>query len=65
MKVKLILLLTLFSQFLHAESLDFMRSTGKYNVVVAVILIIFIGIFLFLYRIDNKLTKLEKQINNE
>ena len=65
MKVKLILLLTLFSQFLHAESLDFMRSTGKVNVIVAVILIIFIGIILFLYRIDNKLTKLEKQINNE
>jgi CcmD family protein len=65
MKIKLLLLLLIVSQSLHAESLDFMRSTGRLYVVVAVILIIFIGIIFFLFRIDNKLTKLEKQINNE
>jgi len=48
-----------------AQSLDFLRSTGKIYSVVAVILVIFIGIGFFLYRLDNKLTKLEKQINNE
>lgn len=47
------------------ESLDFLRSTGKIYAVVAVIAIIFIGIVIFLFRLDNKLTKLENQIKNE
>jgi CcmD family protein len=51
--------------FGQGESLDFLRSTGKIYSVVVVILAIFIGIAVFLYRIDRKLTKLEKQINNE
>ncbi len=41
---------------------DFARSIGKIYVVVAVILIIFIGIVIFLIRMDRKLTKLESQI---
>lgn len=44
---------------------DFLRSTGKIYSVVAVILVIFIGIVIFLFRLDNKLTKLENQIKNE
>jgi len=48
-----------------SESLDFLRSTGKIYAVVAVIAIIFIGIVIFLFRLDNKLTKLENQIKNE
>ena len=43
---------------------DFMRSTGKIYVVVAVIVAIFIGIILFLIYLDRKLTKLENQISN-
>ncbi len=52
---------------LHAESpaIDFLRSTGKIYSVIAVIVVVLIGIAFFLYRIDNKLTKLENQINNE
>ena len=52
---------------LHAESpaIDFLRSTGKIYSVIAVIVVILIGIAIFLYRIDNKLTKLENKINNE
>ena len=52
---------------LHAESpaIDFLRSTGKIYSVIAVIVVILIGIGFFLYRIDNKLTKLENKINNE
>jgi CcmD family protein len=50
---------------LFAQSQDFLRSTGKIYSVVAVILVIFVGIVIFLYRLDNKLTKLEKQIKNE
>lgn len=41
---------------------DFMRSIGKIYVVVAVILVLFIGIFIFLINIDRKLSKLETQI---
>ena len=45
-------------------SLDYMRSTGKIYVVIAVVVVIFLGIFFFLIRLDKKLTKLENQINN-
>jgi CcmD family protein len=46
----------------QSNDVDFMRSTGKIYVVVAVILAIFIGIVLFLIYLDRKLTKLENQI---
>ena len=60
-------LLLLSSNVLHAEpaAIDFLRSTGKIYSVIAVIVVIILGIGFFLYRIDNKLTKLENQINNE
>ena len=41
---------------------DFMRSTGKIYVVVAVLVLIFIGLGIYLFSMDRKLTKLEKQI---
>lgn len=41
---------------------DFMRSTGKIYVVVAVIVAIFIGLVFFLLYLDRRLTKLEDQI---
>lgn len=43
---------------------DFMRSTGKIYVVLAVVLTIFLGIIIYLIRLDRKLTKLEDQIKN-
>ncbi len=48
--------------YAQSESTDFMRSTGKIYVVVAVIVIVFLGIVAFLIRLDRKLTKLETQI---
>lgn len=48
----------------NTGSTDFMESAGKFYVVIAVILIIFIGIILFLINLDRKLTKLEYQIRN-
>lgn len=42
---------------------DFMRSTGKIYVVVAVIIAVFIGLVLFLIYLDRRLTKLENQTN--
>lgn len=47
---------------------DFMRETGKINVVVGVILLILIGIAWYVLRLDRNLSKLERHIkdnNNE
>ena len=51
--------------FAQATDPDFMRSTGKIYVVVAVIVLAFLGIAFYLFRMDKKLTKLENQINND
>ncbi len=51
--------------FGQGEGTDFMRSTGKIYVVVAVIIAIFIGIVLFLAYLDRKLTNLENQIKDD
>jgi hypothetical protein len=42
------------------EMADLMRSNGKINVVVAVLATIFIGLMIFLIRIDKKVQKLEE-----
>ncbi len=62
-----ILFVILSINLLSAESgsIDFLRSTGKIYSVVAVIAVIFIGLVWYLFRLDNKLTKLEKEIYNE
>jgi CcmD family protein len=44
---------------------DFMRETGKINVVTAVIVCIFLGIVWYLLRLERKLTKIEHQIFDE
>ncbi len=44
---------------------DFMRETGKINVVVGVILLIFLGIIVYLVRLERKLTKLEHQLKDD
>ena len=46
----------------QAENADFMRSIGKIYAVVAVIVLIFLGIVLFLIYLERKLTKIENQI---
>lgn len=58
--------LTLFAQETtnKVEMADTLRQNGKIYVVVAVILIIFIGIILYLIRLDRKISKLEKNINS-
>jgi len=48
----------------HTAQPDFMRSTGKIYVVVAVIISMFIGIIGFLIYMDRKLTNLENQIKD-
>jgi len=62
----LYLLLFSFTSLAAKDSpvIDFMRSTGKIYVVVAVILVGFIGLICFMFYMDKKLTKLEDQIIN-
>lgn len=44
---------------------DFMRSDGKIYVVVAVIVVIVIGLFIYLVNLDRKITKLEQHNDRE
>jgi len=48
----------------ESPAMDFMRNTGKIYVVVAVIVVGFIGLVCFMFYMDKKLTKLEDQISN-
>ena len=50
------------SFLLAQENADFMRSMGKMYVVVAVIIVVFIGIVIYLVSLERKITKLENQI---
>ncbi len=43
-----------------ADMADGMRAEGKIYVLVAIILVILAGLFYFLLRLDNKLTRLER-----
>ena len=42
------------------EPTDFMRSNGKIYVVVAVIVVIVSGIFIYLFNLDKRMRRLEK-----
>lgn len=56
------LMLQPFSLLAQGADADFLRSTGKIYVVVAVIAAIFVGIVFFLIYLDRKLTNFENQI---
>lgn len=43
------------------EGQDFFQAIGKMYVVVAVILVIFVGISLYLWRLDRRISQLEKK----
>lgn len=47
------------------EMADVMRSNGKIYVVVAVVMIIFVGLIAYTISIDRKITKLEKEVFKE
>ncbi len=47
------------------EMADLMRSNGKIYVVVAVCLIILIGLFLYMIRLDRKMSRIEKNKHAE
>ncbi len=52
---------SLFAQQTDVEMADTMRSNGKIYIVVAVCLTILAGLFFYVWRIDRKLSEIEKQ----
>lgn len=64
--ITLLLLTTLLSVITMAQDkkpdmADTMRSNGRIYVVVAVVLTILAGLILYVWRLDRKMTKLEKE----
>jgi CcmD family protein len=63
--VLLLLLLSFSSVFAQADSsvemADALRSSGKIYVVITTIAIIFVGLAIYLFSIDRRLKKIEKQ----
>jgi CcmD family protein len=63
-----LLLVTVISTLLSAQEqvpmADTMRSEGKIYVVVAIALIILLGLIGYLFMMDRKVSRLEKQIKN-
>ncbi len=49
------------AQTATAESHDIMRSNGKVYVVMAVVVTIVLGLFLYLISLDRKISKLERK----
>jgi hypothetical protein len=60
----LVLNTMLFAQESESGMAVEMRRNGKIYVVVAVLVTIFIGIIIYLIRLDRKISKLEKNINS-
>ena len=51
----------IFAQAQQVDMADTMRSNGKIYIVVAVCLTILIGLFLYVFSLDKKISKIEKQ----
>ena len=66
-KITFLLLVMLTSIGMSAQSTldETMHSSGKINVVIAVIAIILLGFFIYLFLIDKKVGRLEKQIDSK
>jgi CcmD family protein len=53
--------ITVFANAQTPNNNDVMRSNGKIYVVMAVVIIIIVGLFIYLISVDRKLRKLEKK----
>jgi len=58
-------IITFFAFGQGVEMANIMRSNGKIYVVVAVVLILFLGFFIYLFKVDKKVSQLENKINNK
>ena len=54
---------TLMAQQADIEMADQFRADGKIYVVIAVVLLILVGIFIYLFNLDKKVTRLEKEVS--
>ncbi len=54
---------TLMAQQVDIEMADQFRADGKIYVVIAVVLLILVGIFIYLFNLDKKVTRLEKEVS--
>lgn len=50
-----------FAQNTASQQTDFMNGNGKIYVVMAVVVLIVLGLFLYLFSIDRKISKIEKE----
>ena len=50
-----------FAQTQSVEMADTMRSNGKIYIVVAVCLTILVGLFMYVFSLDRKISKIEKE----
>jgi hypothetical protein len=71
MKFSITLLVLLISSFAgmaqqaDIEMADQFRADGKIYVVIAVVLLILVGLFIYLFNLSNKITRLEKEITKK
>jgi CcmD family protein len=54
---------TLMAQQADIEMADQFRADGKIYVVIAVVLLILVGLFIYLFNLGNKITRLEKEVS--
>ena len=47
------------------EMADQFRADGKIYVVISVVLLILVGLFIYLFNLDKKITRLEKEISEK
>jgi CcmD family protein len=57
-----LVLTTFMAQAQEVEMADQFRQDGKIYVVIAVVAVILTGIFVYLFRLDAKISRLEKQL---
>lgn len=48
-------------KIVNADNANIMRSNGKLYVVVAIVVTILLGLFLYVFNLDRKISKLEKK----
>ena len=64
-KLFLVTLITILCPPLYAQDMersDMLRSNGLIYIVIGVLVILFLGLFLYLFVIDQKLSKFEKKL---
>lgn len=67
-RINFLLLAALLLMVVPAHASDFdtsMHASGKINVVIGVILLIFVGLIVYLFLTDRKLSRIEKELKDK